>query len=314
MRCSFTYEIFLQPFNGQPVCSQKCVCYVDKFPGIYPRSTSYARSNKIIIMHCKRPLLHWSWLPSIEDVCGRKWSSFSGCGFIDLIFFPDTTWQSEFPVRSGHSVFSYRWEGRWKREKGVEEREGGRGGMEEEIERVGREGVSEREILCQHSTISEVYFDDDSSVDYQHFTRVVKAKTAACRYVRFRWQTCFFFFFISSDFSVIIWGRRNGVGYHYFTESCPVRPPPLTPHVPYLFYMSLLSRRFIKISEITYANPVERAHTHARPHARTHTHVRLYYRTCVQNNNKHFYKFNIVLFCTFSRQVNAFTIYYHYYT
>ena len=71
--------------------------------------------------------------------------------------------------------------GRWKRDR---EREG-----------WGREGVSEREILCQHSTISEEYFDVDSSVDYQHFTRVVKAKTAACRYVRFRWRTCFFFFF-----------------------------------------------------------------------------------------------------------------------
>ena len=111
---------------------------------------------------------------------------------------------------------------RWKRDR---EREG-----------WGREGVSEREILSQHSTISEEYFDVDSSVDYQHFTRVVKAKTAACRYVRFRWRTCFFFFFISSDFSVIIWGRRNGVEYHSFTESCPVRPPPLTPHFPYISF------------------------------------------------------------------------------
>ena len=146
-------------------------------------------------------------------------------------------------------------------------------------------------------------------MDYQHFTRVVK--TAACRNVRFRWRTCFFFFFISSDFSVIIWGRRNGVEYHYFTESCPVRPPPLTPHFSHLFYMSLLSRKFKKISEITYANPLARA----RPHSRTHAHTfAYYYRTCVQNNNKHVYKFNIVLFCTFSRQVNAFTIYYHYYT
>ena len=149
---------------------------------------------------------------------------------------------------------------RWKRDR---EREG-----------WGREGVSEREIRCQHSTISEEYFDVDSSVDYQHFTRVVKTKTAACRYVRFRWRTCFFFFFISSDFSVIIWGRRNGIEYHYFTESCPVRPPPLTPHFPYLFYMSLLSRRYIKISEITYANPLARARPHSRTHGRTR--VRLY--------------------------------------
>ena len=146
---------------------------------------------------------------------------------------------------------------RWKRDR---EREG-----------WGREGVSEREILCQHRTISEEYFDVDSSVDYQHFTRVVKAKTAACRYVRFRWRTCFFFF--TSGFSVIIWGRRNGIEYRYFTESCPVRPPPLIPHFPYLFYMSLLSRRFIKkISEITYANPLARA----RPHSRTHSHTFAY--------------------------------------
>ena len=185
---------------------------------------------------------------------------------------------------------------RWKRDR---EREG-----------WGREGVSEREILCQHSTISEEYFDVDSSVDYQHFTRVVKAKTAACRYVRFRWRTCFFFF--TSGFSVIIWGRRNGIEYRYFTESCPVRPPPLTPHFPYLFYMSLLSRRFIKKSRKSRTQT--RLHALAHTHARTHTRSPIYYRTCVQNNNKHFYKFNIVLFCTFSRQANAFIIYYHYYT
>ena len=28
----------------------------------------------------------------------------------------------------------------------------------------------------------------------------------------------------------IIWGRRNGYAYHSSTLSCPVRPPPLTPH------------------------------------------------------------------------------------
>ena len=143
---------------------------------------------------------------------------------------------------------------RWKRDR---EREG-----------WGREGVSEREILCQHSTISEEYFEVDSSVDYQHFTRVVKAKTAACRYVRFRWRTCFFLSF-SSGFSVIIWGRRNGVEYHYFTESCPVHPPPLIPHFSYLSkYMSLPSRK-LKKSRISRTNT--RLHALAHTHARTHT-------------------------------------------
>ena len=156
-----------------------------------------------------------------------------------------------------------------REKRGVGEREGGRGGMEGEIERVGREGVSEREILCQHSTISEEYFDVDSSVDYQHFTRVVKAKTAACRYVRFRWRTCFFFFFISSDFSVIIWGRRNGIEYHYFTESCPVRPPPLTPHFPYISFTWAFCQGNLKKSRKSRTQT--RLHVLAHTHARTHT-------------------------------------------
>ena len=33
----------------------------------------------------------------------------------------------------------------------------------------------------------------------------------------------------------IIWCRRNGIDYHSSTLSCPVRPPPLTPHFPSLF-------------------------------------------------------------------------------
>ena len=141
--------------------------------------------------------------------------------FIDWIF-PNPTRRSEFPFRLIVARLSYPG-GNCIRER-VDERD-----RKREREGWGEmAGVSEREILCQHSTISEEYFDVDSSVDYHHFTRVVKATTAACRYVRFRWRTCFFFFFISSDFSVIIWGRRNGVEYHYFTESCPVRPPPLT--------------------------------------------------------------------------------------
>ena len=37
----------------------------------------------------------------------------------------------------------------------------------------------------------------------------------------------------------IIWRRRNGYEYHSSTLSCPVRPPPLTPHFPYLFYTTL---------------------------------------------------------------------------
>ena len=45
-------------------------------------------------------------------------------------------------------------------------------------------------------------------------------------------------FFFSLGVS-IIWGRRNGYDYHSSTLSCPVHPPPLTPHFPYLFYMSL---------------------------------------------------------------------------
>ena len=30
----------------------------------------------------------------------------------------------------------------------------------------------------------------------------------------------------------IIWCRQNGIEYHSSTLSCPVRPPPLTPHFP----------------------------------------------------------------------------------
>ena len=37
----------------------------------------------------------------------------------------------------------------------------------------------------------------------------------------------------------IIWCRWNGYEYHSSTLSCPVRPPPLTPRFPYLFYTSL---------------------------------------------------------------------------
>ena len=37
----------------------------------------------------------------------------------------------------------------------------------------------------------------------------------------------------------IICRRQNGYEYHSSTLSCPVRPPPLTPHFPYLFYTSL---------------------------------------------------------------------------
>ena len=33
----------------------------------------------------------------------------------------------------------------------------------------------------------------------------------------------------------IIWVHRNGIDYHSSTLSCPVRPPPLTPHIPSLF-------------------------------------------------------------------------------
>ena len=36
----------------------------------------------------------------------------------------------------------------------------------------------------------------------------------------------------------IIWGRPNGIEYHYSTLSCLVRPP-LTPRFPYIFYTSL---------------------------------------------------------------------------
>ena len=34
-------------------------------------------------------------------------------------------------------------------------------------------------------------------------------------------------------------GRRNVIEYHSSTLSCLVRPPPLTAHVPYIFYMSI---------------------------------------------------------------------------
>ena len=34
----------------------------------------------------------------------------------------------------------------------------------------------------------------------------------------------------------IIWGRRNGFGCLFSTLSCPVCPPLLTSHIPYIFY------------------------------------------------------------------------------
>ena len=37
----------------------------------------------------------------------------------------------------------------------------------------------------------------------------------------------------------IIWGRRIGIEYYSSTLSCPVHPPPLTPHFPCLFHTSL---------------------------------------------------------------------------
>ena len=46
----------------------------------------------------------------------------------------------------------------------------------------------------------------------------------------------------------IIWGRRKGVEYHSSTLSCPVRPPPLMPHFPYLFYTSLSTWFFVFLS------------------------------------------------------------------
>ena len=48
-----------------------------------------------------------------------------------------------------------------------------------------------------------------------------------------------FLLFLCSGFSHHLWGCRNGVEYHSSTLSCPVRPTPLTPRFPYLFYTSL---------------------------------------------------------------------------
>ena len=54
----------------------------------------------------------------------------------------------------------------------------------------------------------------------------------------------------------IIW---NGIECHSSTLSCPVRPPPLTPHFPYLFYTSLsiwlsvfLSVSFLVLVHLTF--------------------------------------------------------------
>ena len=58
----------------------------------------------------------------------------------------------------------------------------------------------------------------------------------------------------------IIWGRRNGYEYHPSTLSCTVRPPPLTPHFPYLFYTSLSTWFSVFLS--VYAFRISNSHTH----------------------------------------------------
>ena len=56
----------------------------------------------------------------------------------------------------------------------------------------------------------------------------------------------------------IIWGRRNGYEYHSSTLSCPVRPPPLTPHLSLCtslstwFSVFFLSISFLLLMHLTF--------------------------------------------------------------
>ena len=63
---------------------------------------------------------------------------------------------------------------------------------------------------------------------------------------------------VSSTFPIIS-GHRNGIEYHSSTLFCPVRPSPLTAHLPYIFYTSLstwlsvfLSVSFLVLMHLTF--------------------------------------------------------------
>ena len=95
-------------------------------------------------MLCKRPLLHWPWLPCLEKVYGRKRSSFSSCGFFDWIF-PYPTRPSEFPFRSDPGGNCIR--------ESVVERE-----IEKERGGSGRELVNERSCVSRAQSLRSINF------------------------------------------------------------------------------------------------------------------------------------------------------------
>ena len=50
----------------------------------------------------------------------------------------------------------------------------------------------------------------------------------------------------------VVWGCRKDIEYQSSTLSCPVRPPPITPYFPYLFYtrLSIWFSIFLSVSSV----------------------------------------------------------------